>query len=239
MNTYFQCKQFTIQQDKCAMKVCTDACLFGAWVADYLLLQKINPATILDIGTGTGLLSLMLAQKIETTITAIEIVEAAYTQAKENIENSNFKNNITVQLEDITKANFTEKFNTIICNPPFFENQLKSNDAARNTAMHATTLTYEALATAIQKNLSENGNAFLLLPYYAIAIFEKELNSNCLFANHILQIKHSPTHEFFRAVLIISKKSFVKNTTEISIKNNDGKYSEDFVRLLKDYYLYL
>jgi tRNA1Val (adenine37-N6)-methyltransferase len=239
MNSYFQCKQFTIQQDKCAMKVCTDACLFGAWVADYLLSQKINPTTILDIGTGTGLLSLMLAQKIETKITAIEIEEAAYNQAKENIENSNLKNNITVQLENITKANFSEKFDNIICNPPFFENQLKSNEVVRNIAMHATTLSYAALANAIKNNLAENGKAFLLLPHYAIAIFEKELIAYNLFVNHSLQIKHSPTRSFFRVVLVISKKISTKEITEMSIKNEANNYSDDFVYLLKDYYLYL
>jgi tRNA1Val (adenine37-N6)-methyltransferase len=239
MNSYFKFKQFTIQQDKCAMKVCTDACLFGAWAANYLVTQKINPATILDIGTGTGLLSLMLAQKTDAAITAVEIEEAAYTQATENIAASIFKNKITVHLADITKHIFPNKFDTIICNPPFFEDQLKSNNLARNAAMHATTLSYEALAKAINENLTENGNAFLLLPHYAIAQFEKIFAGENLFVQHIVHVKHSPTHPFFRAILRIGKSSVSKTLEEISIKEIDREYSESFVGLLKDYYLYL
>jgi tRNA1Val (adenine37-N6)-methyltransferase len=239
MNSYFKFKQFTIQQDKCAMKVCTDACLFGAWAANYLVTQKINPATILDIGTGTGLLSLMLAQKTDAAITAVEIEEAAYTQATENIAASIFKNKITVHLADITKHIFPNKFDTIICNPPFFEDQLKSNNVARNTAMHATTLSYNALAKAINENLSENGNAFILLPHYAVAQFENILAAENLLVQHIENVKHSPTHPFFRAFLSIRKSTKAKTSSEISIKNENGNFTENFIALLKDYYLYL
>jgi tRNA1Val (adenine37-N6)-methyltransferase len=239
MNSYFKFKQFTIQQDKCAMKVCTDACLFGAWVANYLFTQKINPTTILDIGTGTGLLSLMLAQKTDTAITAVEIDENAYIQAKENIEASVFKNKITIHVADITKQIFQNKFDTIICNPPFFEDQLKTNNTARNAAMHATTLSYEALAKAINNNLTKNGIAFLLIPYYAVAQFEKILAIENLFVQNTVAIKHSSTDPFFRAFLKVGKVSNDKSTEDISIKEIDGKYTENFIELLRDYYLYL
>jgi tRNA1Val (adenine37-N6)-methyltransferase len=239
MNSYFQCKQFTIQQDKCAMKVCTDACLFGAWVANNLVTQIINPVTILDIGAGTALLSLMLAQKLDSKITAVEIEAAAFLQAKENIESSNFKDKINVHLADITKHIFPNKFDTIICNPPFFEDQLKTNNTARNAAMHATTLSYNELAKAINNNLTENGSAFLLLPYYAVVQFEKILVAQNLFVQQIVNIKHSPTHPFFRAFLKVAKKSIIKSSEEIFIKETDGKYSETFIELLRDYYLHL
>jgi tRNA1Val (adenine37-N6)-methyltransferase len=239
MNSYFKFKQFTIQQDKCAMKVCTDACLFGAWVANNLVSQKINPEFILDIGTGTGLLSLILAQKTDAEITGVEIQEATYKQAKENIEASVFKNKITVHLADITQQIFPNKFDTIICNPPFFEDQLKTNNTARNAAMHATTLSYEALAKAINNNLTENGTAFLLLPYYAVEQFEKILAAENLFVVHTANIKHSPMHSFFRAFVKIGKESTIKSFKEIFIKETDGKYSEEFNGLLKDYYFYL
>jgi tRNA1Val (adenine37-N6)-methyltransferase len=239
MNSYFQCKQFTIQQDKCAMKVCTDACLFGAWVANTLVTQKINPAIILDIGTGTGLLSLMLAQKLNTKITAIEIEEDAFAQAKENIEISDFKNKINIHLADITKHIFPNKFDSIICNPPFFEDQLKTNNTARNAAMHATTLSYNELAKAINNNLTENGTAFLLLPYYAVEQFQKILAAENLFVQQIVNIKHSPTHPFFRVFLKIGKESTTKSFEEIFIKEIDGKYSERFIFFLQDYYLHL
>lgn len=239
MNSYFQFKQFTIQQDKCAMKVCTDACLFGAWVANKLVSEKINPINILDIGTGTGLLTLMLAQKINTKIVSVEIDTDAYLQAKENIENSEYKNNIIIQLADITTTNFNEKFDCIICNPPFFENQLQTNNAARNAAMHATTLSYIELAKVIQKNITENGNAFLLLPHYALQDFEKILATENLYVNNIVQINHSALHNYFRVIFMISKKEKIKDSSEISIKDENQNYSEIFIDLLNDYYLYL
>jgi tRNA1Val (adenine37-N6)-methyltransferase len=142
-------------------------------------------------------------------------------------------------LADITKQIFPNKFDTIICNPPFFEDQLKSKNIARNAAMHATTLSYAALAKAINENLTENGNAFLLLPHYAVEQFEKILIGENLFVQHSVNVKHSPTHPFFRAFLSIRKSILPKTELEISIKNEDGNYTENFIGLLKDYYLYL
>lgn len=220
------------------MKVCTDACLFGAWVANKIVSEEIIANNILDIGTGTGLLSLMLAQKINTNITAIEIEEAAYLQAKENI-NAAFENNIFVAIGDITKKELDKKFDIIICNPPFFENQLKSGDVKRNAAMHATTLSYIGLAKAIQNNITENGKAFLLLPFYAIEYYEKILAIENLFVKHIVQINHSPLHSYFRAILMISKCKSGLIKTAISIKDNYKNYTAEFNVLLKDYYLYL
>ena len=143
-NTYFQFKQFKIEQDKCAMKVCTDSCLFGAW-----LHVEENVKTILDIGCGTGLLSLMLAQKSAAKIDAVEIDASAYLQAKQNIESSIFSNNISIFNEDILQFSAHEKYDFIVCNPPFYENEKVSETHGEKLAKHSLKLTLENLIQKI------------------------------------------------------------------------------------------
>ena len=239
MNSYFQFKQFTIHQDKCAMKVCTDACLFGAWVANKIETEKKIPKNILDIGAGTGLLSLMLAQKINTKIDAVELEQAAHLQSKQNIDGANFKNNISVHHADIISFNTKEKYDCIISNPPFFENQLKSNNKERNAAMHASTLSFEELVIAIKNNLNENGTAYLLLPFYAVNNFEKILHGQNLFITEQVNVKHTDKHPFFRAIIVINNLSYPKKLKALTIKDENEKYSNSFMHLLKDYYLHL
>ena len=239
MNTYFQFKQFIIQQDKTAMKVCTDACLLGAWVANKIENKDIVPQNILDIGCGTGLLSLMLAQKTNAIIDAVEIDENAFVQATENTAISKWENQINVFNEDIVRYTSAKKYDLIICNPPFFNNQLKSNNDDRNIAMHATQLSFVALAKAVKNNLSENGKAALLLPYNIVNEFAAIMENEQLYLNEELNISHSTVHPFFRSVLLFTciKEKQTQNT--ISIRDKGDKYSAEFKMLLKDYYLYL
>jgi tRNA1Val (adenine37-N6)-methyltransferase len=238
MNTFFQFKQFTIHQNKCAMKVCTDACLFGAWVAEKITTKEITPQKILDIGTGTGLLSLMLAQKTNCPIDTVEINQDAFEQATSNVAQSAWKNKITLMHDDILHFIANEKYDFIICNPPFFENQLKSNKEDRNAAMHATSLSFENLLQAIKNNLSANGLAAVLLPYDKISYFESKLTAANLFIVERLNVSHSPTHDFFRSILLISPIVKEEKLSQIAIKDNSSLYTEEFSQLLKDYYLH-
>jgi tRNA1Val (adenine37-N6)-methyltransferase len=161
-NSFFKFKQFTIHQDKCAMKVSTDACIFGAEI-----LLNNNAQNILDIGAGTGLLSLMQAQKKEQLkITAIEINEDAYLQAKQNFEDSKFANQIQIVKADIIKYESAQKFDVIICNPPFFENDLKTVNKALNDAKHSDALSLSQLINCIKNLLNNDGEAFLILPTF-------------------------------------------------------------------------
>jgi tRNA1Val (adenine37-N6)-methyltransferase len=219
------------------MKVCTDACLFGAWVADKLEKKEFLPKKIFDIGCGTGLLSLMLAQKTDAIIDAIEIDADAFLQTTENVEISPFKNQINIFHGPIDQFFAHEKYDFIICNPPFYENQLKSNDDAKNVAMHATSLTFIQLANAIKNNLTDTGNAAVLIPYNSVPIFSEQLWAINLYINEQMDVAHSPNHSLFRSVLIVSpqKKNYLKK--EISIKDNQGNYSSTFSILLNDYYL--
>lgn len=158
-NPYFQFKQFTVHQAAGAMKVTTDACLFGAWCAEEI--QSLNgKKNILDIGTGTGLLPLMIAQKNSASIDAIEIEKASADEAIQNIQASPFAETIHVIQADISGYQPPEKYDIIICNPPFYEDELQSPDALKNVAHHGTHLKLEQLFQIINVLLKEQGNFF-------------------------------------------------------------------------------
>ena len=235
---YFQFKQFSIQQDKCAMKVCTDACILGAFTAN-----KMNGPVIkntLDIGSGTGLLSLMLAQKINTTIDSIEINQDAAKQAAENISGSPWSENIRVihiSLQDFTPR---KKYDLIICNPPFYENDLKSNDEIKNVAKHDTTLKLDELISFVKKYLDIEGNFFLLLPFHRTAYLDRAANDHGLFIHEKLLVKQSPTHNYFRSITMLSKnKPETVIINELIVHDSERQYTPMFQALLKDYYFKL
>jgi tRNA1Val (adenine37-N6)-methyltransferase len=221
------------------MKVCTDACLFGAWIADKFAQKTLAANKIMDIGSGTGLLSLMLAQKTDTLIDGIEIDAEAYLQATENIEASPYKNQIHIFHGPVEMFAAHSKYDFIICNPPFYENQLQSDDKARNVAMHESTLTLTTLCNTLKNNLSDIGNVAILLPYDRVSIFEKILTTNNLFIAEMMHVKHSPTHPFFRTMMLISNNAKDTIENDISIKDVSNTYDGFFISLLKDYYLHL
>src|ERR1700720_4654166 len=152
-NSYFQFKQFVIQQDQCAMKVCTDACILGAWFAE----KTPSYSLVLDIGSGTGLLMLMLAQKHKGEIQGIELDLAAYKQLKENMAQSKWKDELKVFPGDVRSFSFTHKFDFIITNPPFFEGDLAAASGAANLARHSKELTLAELLAVIDTNLESSG----------------------------------------------------------------------------------
>jgi tRNA1Val (adenine37-N6)-methyltransferase len=236
-NNHFQFKQFTIQQDKCAMKVCTDACLFGALVANEV--EQISVKNILDIGTGTGLLSLLLAQKTNATIDTVEIDEPAFNQAKENIVQSLWKEKIDIFNTDILKFQTNKKYDCIISNPPFFQSDLKSDDEKKNFAKHDTSLTLTGLLNAVATHLSDDGFFAVLLPYHRSIYFEAESLKLNFHLTKKIAVKQTPKHDYFRAMLIFSRTESATVTNEMTIKNEAGNYSAEFIELLKDYYLYL
>jgi tRNA1Val (adenine37-N6)-methyltransferase len=238
-NHYFEFKQFSVQQEFCAMKVCTDACLFGAWVAQKMASE--NVASSLDVGAGTGLLSLMLAQKLDRAlINAIEIDEAASKQANENFENSLWKKRL--HLSHCAAQNFVSEtqFDLIISNPPFFENALKSDDAKRNIALHENGLALDELIKIANKFLKDDGKFAVLLPHLRTNYFEKLASENGFYLKERLLVKQSPKHTCFRSILLFQKKyvEFIKEGS-IEIKNAENEYSSAFIALLKDYYLHL
>src|SRR5688500_4757987 len=167
-NDYFRFKHFTIQQGMTAMKVTTDACLFGGWIAErFSVLQKeTGKPDVLDLGTGTGLLSLMLAQKLEAAIDAIEIHTAAAAQAKENVEASTWKEMITVIHADVREYSFNKQYDLVMSNPPFYENDLRSPVASVNQARHDTSLTFHDLLILVNHLLKQDGYFAVLIPFH-------------------------------------------------------------------------
>ena len=234
-NSVFRFKQFEIQQGQTAMKVCTDACVLGAW-ADVLLASKI-----LDIGTGTGLLALMLAQRSNAPIHAVEIDSQAFTQAENNVKQSPFANKISVyhqSIQTFVQQAESRSFSHIVVNPPFFEQHLPSTDQQRNAALHTQTLSFEDLILAIDQLLSPSGQCFVLLPFVQSQRFVKLASTKNLFVNQQLLIKHQENKPILRVITVFQKQAIDTIKTEtLHIKNPSQTYSSQFSTLLKDYYL--
>lgn len=239
-NNYFQFKEFRVEQGDTAMKVCTDSCIFGAYV------QPSPPTTqVLDIGTGTGLLSLMLAQKAtHFTITALEIDEAAYKQAQQNVDASPWANRIQVLHQAV--QGFAPlpplRYDLIISNPPFFENHLKTSNLSQNRALHSEALSFDELLTAVDQLLALDGVLAVLLPVYQMEVFANKASTYGLHISQQLRIHNSPKKRDFRMICHFSRKAPVDATAqekELFIRDQQNEYSHEFVELLRPYYLHL
>lgn len=239
-NTWFQFKQFTIHHDRCAMKVTTDACLFGAWLA-FQLREGKPLGNALDIGAGTGLLSLMLAQQLRgTSFTAVELDEAAATQAAENVLNSPFADKISVVQKDIALYRAPHPFNLVFSNPPFYENQLTSPLAEKNKAHHDESLTLQSLLQHAKELVADEGKLALLLPYYRKEEAIAKAAEHGFYPQKVCDVQQTPQHAYFRTMQIFGRApaSFPEKET-IVIAVAPQQYSLEFVTLLKDYYLHL
>ena len=236
-NTFFKYKQFTVHQEKTAQKVCTDTSLFGA------LVEPNHPKSILDIGTGTGVLSLFIAQKTEGNITAIEIEENAYNQALGNFKESKWFKKLEVIKDDIKcfAESSNQKFDLIISNPPFFQNSFKAEKNAKNLARHNDSLSLHELAMCVQKLLSKNGEFWVLLPEFESNSLCAEFNNIGIRLSKSIIIKnYVGDNKISRVVNCFSFNQQEIEKREIAIYQDENReYTSDFVALLKPYYLYL
>lgn len=243
-NSYFQFKQFIIQQDRCAMKVTTDGCLFGAWVAEKVVSSESGVNKILDIGTGTGLLSLMLAQKINTSIDALEIDKDSFEQAIKNVKASAWKEKISVHHIDAKEFSGTHRYDLIISNPPFYENELKSENNQKNIAHHSDKLELSELMVTIKNNLAPDGIFCLLLPFKRNDEMKIILPRQGFTITQITYVRQSVIHDYFR-IMLIGKFKTDETTNpiidELSIKDDspEHSYTPAFTALIKEYYLHL
>jgi tRNA1Val (adenine37-N6)-methyltransferase len=238
-NPYFQFKQFTVQHNRCAMKVSTDACLLGAIAAKYVHNHAGSINRILDIGTGSGLLSLMLAQQHQCPIDAVELDEDAAAQATENFSVSPFAGWLQVSCTDIARYHPGLQYDFIICNPPFFEADLPSPHAAKNKAMHSSHLTLLQLVEQVGRLLSPTGTCMLLLPWHRTPLFLQTAAAVHLHCTQQWLIKQTPAHHWFRSIVLLSTQQSTIQQTALYIKDTDGQYSPEFTALLQPYYLYL
>ena len=225
------------------MKVTTDACLFGAWVAEEIKSQKLEVKSGLDIGTGTGLLSLMVTQKNpEMKIDAIEIDKDAAEQAKINVGSSPWKEQINIVQGDVKGLSFEKEYDLIITNPPFYENEIRSATDSKNVAHHSENLTLKELLEIIKNNLSKTGSFFLLFPYKRNEEIKKLLKDHELNISKILFIRQSVKHDYFRIMLkgkLSDQENIETEFNEMSIWDDSQQYADEFKQLLKDYYLHL
>jgi tRNA1Val (adenine37-N6)-methyltransferase len=230
----FKFKQFTIIQEKSAMKVGTDGVLLGAWTSCE------NAKTILDIGTGTGLIALMLAQKSEAQITAIEIDAYATEEAKQNAENSPWRNRISVinvPLQEFTNK-YTGKYDLIVSNPPFFSKSKKAENEARTLARHNDNLSLTDLISCTDLLLNELGAFNVIIPADIVAIFIAEAKKKHLFCIQKLWIKPTPEIDAKRALLAFSRvEGECKESTMVLEMNGRHNYSYEYKNLTQRYYL--
>lgn len=239
-NDYFQFKQFRITQANTAMKVSTDACIQGAILANYLSKNTNHSLQVLDIGTGTGLLSLMIAQQNPTAeITAIDINENAIMDAKENFKNSIWYPQIKVEKISIEDLQTTNKFNAIICNPPFFSNHLKNENANKSQARHDDFLSKEILANSIGRLLANNGKACVLYPHSEWEACLDIFKQHHLFLEKIYYIQPNQQKVYNRVIAIFSKELTTPLAAHIVIYNQDKSYTTEFIALMNEYYLKL
>lgn len=234
-STSFAFKQFIINQDKCAMKVGTDAVLLGAWIIPN------GSKHILDIGTGTGVISLMLAQKTDAQIDAIDIDEEAFIQAKQNVSESKFANQINVihsSFQEYAKS-AGKKYNLIVTNPPYFEQSLKSSDEQRSHARHADVLPFEELLDGVLKLLDEKGKFCLILPTLEAVKFRTLAEKKGLNLSKLLRVKSRIDKDTDKRHLMqfeVKPSEFSEQTIAIE-QEERHQYTAEYKELTKDYYL--
>ncbi len=233
-DSYFSFKKFTIYQEKAAMKITTDACILGSYA------RSTRPKKILDIGIGTGILSIMLAQRYKSAeVVGIESDQSSANQAQLNSDTCPWCDRIKInhiRIQDFVKE-IPGKFDLIICNPPYYEYQLKSPFLRKNLARHAIDLPFSSLAYAINKLLKEEGNFYTITPYESFQRLSAELTLLGIGLFDYLEIFNTPEKPLCRIIGGFSKTQRKKIEKKLFIKNENKEYSTFFKYLLKDFYL--
>lgn len=233
----FQFKQFSVAQDRCAMKVGTDGVLLGAWTP-----LTNNPYNILDLGTGTGVIALMLAQRSHAEqIDAIEIDDEAYEQSADNFENSPWNDRLFCYhagLDEFVEE-MEEEYDLIVSNPPFYTDDYKSDDTQRDMARFEDAMPFEELAEAAAILLSDNGIFTVIIPHKEEERFIGLAKENELYPLKITRVKGTPTTEIKRSLLAFSRMEQTPLIDELIIETARHQYTPEYIELTKDFYLKL
>ena len=232
----FTFKQFAIEQDRCAMKIGTDGVLLGAWAP-----IDNHPFSILDIGTGTGIIALMLAQRSAAQqIDALEIDEAAYEQATDNFENSPWNDRLFcfhAGLDEFIEEP-EEEYDLIVSNPPFYSEDYKTENESRDLARFQDAMPFEQLLEAADLLLSEHGIFAVIIPFKEEEIFIALANEFELYPLKITRVKGTPTTEIKRSLLAFSRNETTDlPIDELVIETARHVYTQEYIGLTKDFYL--
>lgn len=239
----FKFKQFTVNQDKCAMKIGTDSVLLAAWSS-----IKNNPFSVLDIGAGTGVLSLILAQRCNAElIDAIEVNDDAYEQCVENFENSPWSDRLFcyhTSLKEFTNE-IEDKYDLIISNPPFYSENYKTENKQRDLARFQDAMPFNHLIESVSKLLSKNGLFSVIIPFKEEQDFIVLASKVGLFPKNILHVKGNPSSEIkrsllefsFRETCIEQSRSSGTKINQLIIETERHQYTKEYISLTKDFYL--
>jgi tRNA1Val (adenine37-N6)-methyltransferase len=232
-NNYFNFKEFKINQEKAAFKVGTDGVLLGAYAA------VEGKKRILDIGAGTGVISLMIAQRSDAEIVSIEPDYESFLQTEENVSQCNWKSRIKVINADLHSYNpGEEKFDLIVTNPPYFNNSLKNPDHRKSSARHTDSLSSAGLLSGVARLLDNTGIFQLIMPYVEGTIFIAEAQEYGFYCNNILKIKPLPTSEIRRLIMTFSRQRLKTNEKFLTIEHGKRHdFTEEYINLTKDFYL--
>ncbi|MEI6124242.1 MAG: methyltransferase [Bacteroidota bacterium] len=234
MRAPFRFKEFCVSDEQCGMKITTDAVLLGAFA------EVTNAKQIIDIGSGSGIVALMMAQKSNASVDAIEIDAGAAEQAKNNFYKSKWANRLLLIHDSVQHyaATSTQVYDCIVCNPPYFHNQLKSNRQSKNTTKHDLTLNFMDLSCCVKKLLADAGRFWVIIPASEKQNFLNIFIASGLFCNQIFAISDKPKKKAARFVICLSKQ--IPSKTEMVdfvIKNSDNSFSDEFIHLTKNFYL--
>ena len=231
-NPYFAFKQFTVRHDRCAMKVGTDGVLLGAWT------DLSHSRRILDIGTGTGLIALMLAQRcMDARITAIDLDSAAVEQAQENIQASPWKDRIEALQQDICTYHPNGTFDTIVSNPPYFIDSLKCPDGQRSTARHTDTLDADRLIGKVSELLTSDGRFSIILPAEQTEDLIRVAGEKGLHPSRQTWVITRPGLSPKRILMEFRKIPVMLQPDELVIELERHVYSEEYIALTQEFYL--
>lgn len=233
-NEYFQFRQFIVHQQRCAMKVGTDGTLLGAWAA-----APSGKCRILDIGTGTGLIALMMAQRFpESEVIGIDIDPEAIAQARENVRLSPFSERITISHQDLMKFDDTECFDVIVSNPPYFVDSLECPDDQRTMARHTVSLTYDGLIHQAFRLLKDDGCLSLVIPSESRSLIESAACLSGFFLSHVCLVKTTPKKQPKRQLIEFRKHPVNELVIEEGIiEDTPNVRSAWYQQLTKDFYI--
>jgi tRNA1Val (adenine37-N6)-methyltransferase len=231
-NSFFNFKEFTIYQDKAAFKVGTDGVLLGASAN----LEEVK--RILDVGSGTGLIAIMLAQRCGAEITAIEPDYYSFVQCVENVSLCTWKDRIRVENLAIQDYHPSQLFDLVIANPPYFSESLKNPDRRKSAARHDDSLSRNDLLNGVSRLLTETGRLQVIMSYAEGSLLIAEASGYGLFCNHILKIRPMPASEIRRLILTFSRERMTATEKFLTIEHGKRhEFTMEYKDLTKDFYI--